>query len=493
MNRSDPGSNSLPKQSDHSADQPANLHVATSLESTKVGLPTPHAQEVGIGQVSAEAHATADHELADANVIASPEGRPPSRPHFPSIRIPVKVHTFDSFRYRNYRLLWFTTFFSSAGFWLQQIIIGWLTYDLTQSAFLTTVAMGLDALPVLLLGPLGGVLVDSWDRRKLLIFIYAYQGVITAIFGFVVIMGWLETWHIFAFILMMGLAWVISDPTRMSLIPNTVPKENLVNGFALNSMAFSVTRMAAPAIGGVLLAVSGPGPAILFQALLQATAVVVAWYLVLPRSGDRTKLRVKSAFSNLVEGARYVTTQPVIMGVMLLGVLPPLLAFPFVNGLMPVFAAEVFDTGSVGLGLLMSSVGAGSVVGTLALASFGNVRYKGKLMIGAIAVTSIGMLGFSQVTSMGLAFPVLMLLSVGMMTFFATSSATVQSIVPDKFRGRVSSIYTMAFGTLPLGSLLAGALASRLGAPTATLIAAILVAVVLGAFVLRSRTVWRYE
>ncbi len=406
------------------------------------------------------------------------------------MRVQVPVHTFESFRYRSYRFLWASTFFSSGGFWLQQIVIGWLTYDITQSAFLTTLAMGLDALPILFIGPLGGLLADKVDRRLLLAGVLTYQATITLAFAAVVWTGATETVHIFAYILMMGMAWVILDPARMSLIPNSVPKENLVNAFALNSLGFSATRLAAPVIGGAVLALVGPGPALVGEAALQLAAVTAALAIRLPKI-DRGKLRLSSALSELAEGVRYVRSQPVVLSAMILGVLPPLISFPYVSGLMPVFAAEVFQTGSVGLGLLMSSLGAGSVVGTLLLASLGDVRRKGRLITIAVVWTGIAMLVFSVVRSLEWAIPALMLVSVGMMLFFAATSALIQSMVPDEFRGRVSSLYALTFGLLPIGSLTAGMVAQKWGAPLATTIASNVIVVVVIAFSLRTRVLWR--
>ena len=201
------------------------------------------------------------------------------RPHIRPVHMPVRMRTFDSLRYRSYVFIWLATVFSSAGFWLQQVVVGWLTYEVTASAFWTSLALGLDALPILLVGPIGGVLVDNFDRKKLLAFVYGYQAVVTTIFAAVAITGNLEAWHIFAFIFFMGLSWVISDPARMSLIPNIVPKENLVNAFALNSMAFSVTRLGIPALGGVLIVVIGTGPTLLLEAALQVCAVCTALFL----------------------------------------------------------------------------------------------------------------------------------------------------------------------------------------------------------------------
>ena len=421
-----------------------------------------------------------DHTVAQITV-ARPRGR--------RIRMPENLHTFESFKYRNYRYVWATTLFSSGGFWMQQIVIGWLMYDITRSAFLTTLAMGLDALPILLIGPIGGLLVDSLDRRKLLAGIYAYQASVTAVFATFVILGSVEPLHIFIYIMMMGVGWVILDPARASLVSTTVPGETLVNAFALNSLGFSVTRLAAPTIGGGLLALGGPGPALVIEAILQGLAVIAALAIQLP-SAERAELKLKTAVSRLVEGALYVKSQPVILSVIALSFVPPMMSFPFLNGLMPVFAAEIFETGSVGLGLLMSSLGAGSVLGTLVLASFGNVRRKGQLIILSVALTSVTMLAFSQVTSIYMAFPILIASSVGMMVFFSTSSALVQSIVPDEFRGRVTSISMFSFGMMPVGSLAAGVLAQRLGAPTAMLVASGVVAFLLVAFILNSRLLW---
>ena len=386
--------------------------------------------------------------------------------------------------------MWATTVFSSGGFWLQQVIIGWLTYNLTQSAFLTTVVMGLDALPILLVGPVGGLLADSWDRSKLLAFTFVYQCATTTVFGLVVILGLLETWHILVYILMMGMAFVILDPARMSIIPSLVPRQNIVNAFALNSLGFSVMRMVAPAIGGGVLALAGAGPALIMEAGMQLAAVGFALSIKLPPV-ERTKLQLKSMFSQVMAGARYVKGEPVILGLILMGVLMPFLAFPFVHGLVPVYAAEVFKVGSVGLGLLMASVGAGSVLGMLGLASFIDIKYKGRLVIIAILLTGISMIVFSRVPSIVVAFPMLMLVSLGTMLYLSTASATVQTIVPDAFRGRVASLYALTFGTMPLGSLLAGGLAQRFGAPLATLAAGVVMLLVLVVIMLRFRFIWR--
>ena len=408
--------------------------------------------------------------------ISAPAPRRRFRPHVrrPRIRrvhMPVRVRTFDSFGYPSYAFLWLATVFSSAGYWLQQVVVGWLAYEVTGSAFWTSLALGLDALPILIAGPIGGVLVDRFDRSKLLALIYGYQAAVTTVFAGIVITGNLEAWHIFAFILFMGMAWVVSDPARMSLIPNIVPRENLVNAFALNSMAFSVTRLAAPALGGVLIAITGPGLTLVLEAALQICAISVALRLRV-RKSDRPALRLPTVFSELREGVRYVLGEPVLIGLFTLTAMPALLVMPSIQGLMPVYAAEVFHVDSKGLGLLLSAVGAGSTLGTFVLASKGDIGSKNVVLLVSISVLTLATAVFSINVFFHTAYLNLMIISAAMMTFLSVSNAVIQSTVSDEYRGRVAGLYILTWGLFPFGSLGAGYLAERLGAPHATQIAA---------------------
>ncbi|MCI0439247.1 MAG: MFS transporter, partial [Chloroflexi bacterium] len=390
-------------------------------------------------------------------------------PHVPSIHLPVRVHTLDSLRYRNYRLIWATTVFASGGFWLQQVIVGWFAFELTGSAFITSLAMGLDALPVFLAGPLGGLLVDAFDRRKLLVFIFGYQAAVTAAFGLLVLFGVAGTPHIFGYIFLMGLSWVIVDPARIAMIPNIVPKHNLVNAFALNSLAFSVTRLAAPAVGGLLIALIDIGYVVLVEAALQLTALGIVFGIRMP-SVERTRLRLSSAFSRVMEGARYIKGEPILFGMLFFSSLPSVFVMPFVHGLMPVYAAEIFDVGSTGLGLLFAAIGVGATLGTLLLASLGEIKRRGMLIVASLVITIASMALFSQIPSFTLAFVMLVVLSMGTMAFFATSGAIVHSIVTDELRGRVSGLFIMTWGVTPIGSVIAGVVAEEMGAPASTLV-----------------------
>ena len=367
-----------------------------SLVSTDVPVP-----DVSIAPTPEQLDVATAHPVGE--VLVAPVGagkataipRRRSRPHIRRPRVPrmrapriqaralrvrpvrVRVHTFDSFLHRDYRFLWASTLFFSGAFWTQQVIIGWLTYQLTQSALLTSLVMGLDALPILIAGPLGGLLVDRWDKRKLLSGVFAYQSLLSLGFALLAMLGNVNVWHIFGFVFLMGVGWVIADPARMSLIPAIVPRHSLVNAFALNSLAFSITRLTIPAAGGALLAFSGPGVALLLQCALVGVAAVMSLGLGSFASAGQSKLDAGAALSEILEGVRYIRENSVVLGLLLLGFIPAVLVSPFLHGLIPVYAAEVYEVGPATLGFLMSAVGAGFLAGTLIIASMGEIQRKG--------------------------------------------------------------------------------------------------------------------
>ena len=503
MNKSESSAVPEPQESAASADLIQSPLDAPSPDVKSLVQAEAEAPAVSLQATTAQRLVAATHPVGDllehpAEATMAPPVRPRHQyPHIPHPRLrpvhmPTVVRTFDSFRHTNYRFLWASTFFFSAGYWLQMIIVGWLTYQLTQSALLTSVVMGLDALPILLAGPLGGVIVDAWDKRKLMTVVLIYQSLLSLAFGVSVLAGVTQVWHIFAFVFLMGLSWIITDPARMALIPSMVPRQSLVNAFALNSLAFSVTRLAAPAIGGAILAIAGAGPALLVEAVLLAAAGAVILGLRLePKS--KSKMNIRSAIDDVMEGVRYIRSEKLVLTLLLFGLVPSVMVMPFFHGLIPVYAAEVFNVGPVTLGLLMASAGAGSVMGTLALASLGDMRRKGRVILGCVALASLAMVAMAFNPSLSLAYPILMVGSIGLMGYYSTAQATIQSILPDKIRGRVSGIYIMTFGLMPVGSLAAGLIAESMGAPTATFLSAIAVAVLTIIMATGFRELWRLK
>lgn len=449
---------------------------------------SPHIPTDGVNsgsQAAPKGHITPAKNSASGRSETRGKLRPRSR--FRPANFRMRVRTFDSFRYRRYLRLWFAMLCFSSGYWLQQIVVGWLTYDVTGSPLWTSLALGLDALPILLVGPIGGVLVDRFSRKRLIAFIYGYQATISAIFAAVVLTGNLELWHIFVYVPLMGVAIVINDPARMSLIANIVPKENLVNAFALSSLSFSLPRLTVPALGGLAIVLGGPGVALALEAGLQLGALLIVMGLNAPKT-TRQSLRMTTVFSDIVDGVRYILREPVLIGLFALIPLPALLVMPSVQGLMPVYAAEVFNVDATGLGVLMSAAGAGSILGTLFLASKGDIRSRNVVVLASMFTMAIATGIFSINVFFPTAYVNLIFINASMMIYFSISSAIIHGRVSDEFRGRVAGLYILPWGLLPLGGLGTGFLAEQLGAPHATQIASGIMIVLLCLLVWRIRT-----
>jgi hypothetical protein len=253
-----------------------------------------------------------------------------------------------------------------------------------------------------------------------------------------------------------------------------------MNAFALNALAFNSTRLVVPVVGGLMMVWVGPGPTILWGAALYfISSLTVMGMTITRRESDEE--RPARGIARLVEAARFVFSEPIAVLVVGLAALQLVIVMPFVHGLLPVYAADVFDMGPAGLGMLMSALGAGAAIGTITLASFGEVARKGRLLVVVMSGNLIAMVALAQ--SGGVLHPALAMFALGGATAaqFSIGGAIVLGMTPESLRGRVSALSMMVLGLFPAGALVAGGLAEAFSAPTATLIGAGAIVVVLAA------------
>ena len=362
------------------------------------------------------------------------------------------LQTLDSFRYRDYRIVWTAGLSMTGSYWFQQIVIGWLMFDTTGSAVLTSIALGLDTLPFLFLAPVGGIVADRWDRRHVMAVATTYMAVVTLGLAVVVMSGKVQTWHILAYALIIGLSFPLMDPAWLSLMVKTVPKKNIVNALALNGLAGNGSRLVFPPIGGLIIARLGPGQALVAGAALYAVAsaaiLAVTRYEVDQREGRRG-----SGLSQFTEGLRYVRSDPIVLVLVLMTALLPLTFLPAVNRMMPVYASEVFAIGPTGLGLLMAVIGVGSTIGTIALASTREIGRRGRVLVVTIMLSCATMVGFSLADGLASAMTLLLLVSAVATVYWSLSEALVMEISPDHLRGRVASLAGASMGLFPLARI----------------------------------------
>lgn len=374
-----------------------------------------------------------------------------------------RFQTFSSLRHLDYRYLWTSTLLMSAGQWIQQLTLGWLLYDLTGSSVLLGALNGLRAVPFLFFGPLAGVAADRMDRRWLMLVTQYVLLIATLTIGVLVASGWLEVWHLFLFTVISGTAWSFSEPVRQSLVPNLVPKTDLMNAIALHSSGFNLMKVVGPSLGGLLIVWFGAAGNFFVQSAAYLGVLITIYLMHVPPTPDEA--RRSSVSANLREGLLYVVSNPIVLTLMITALVPRIFAVPY-QALMPVFQKDVLKVGPDGLGMMLAAPGAGAVLTTLTLASVAqNIRRKGLLLLGGMIFLGIFLILFSQTTSFWLA--ILLLVGVGgfQVLFMATANTMLQLAVPDGLRGRVLSIYNLDRGLMPAGALMAGVTAHFVGAP----------------------------
>lgn len=378
-----------------------------------------------------------------------------------------RFNTFRSLRHRNYRLIWIGTLFSSSGQWIQQAALGWLTYDLTGSAALLGAVNGARSLPLLFLGPVGGVAADRFDKKRLMLTTQAFMVVISLIFATLIVTGLVEVWHIFVFTLLSGVGWAFNMPVRQSIVPNLVPREDMMNAMALNSAAFNVTRIGGPAIAGLMIAKIGPGENFFIQAAMYIGVSITVMQLSLPQFKTVTNRSIRGG---VTEGAKYVWHHPTLRTQMTLALVPVVIALPYVS-LLPVVARDNLDKGPGGFGMMMSAPGIGAVASTLLLATMKDIQRKGLLLLGAVFAFGIALIAFAASVSIFenyvLALALLVVVGACQMVFMTTNQTVLQLTTPDEYRGRVMGLFMLNQGLLPLGSLFGGVIAEFTNAQTA--------------------------
>jgi MFS family permease len=370
---------------------------------------------------------------------------------------------FRSIENRNYRLYFFGQGFSMLGSWLQSVAQAWLVYALTGSSFDLGLVAFIGQAPLLVLSPIGGLLSDLYRRRWLVVATQTCSMVLAFVLAALVLAGHVRMWQILLLAGLQGVVYAVDVPARQALVAEIVDADELLNAVALNSSAFSNASSVAPIVAGFLVAAIGEGWCFALNGLTYL-AVIVG--LILMRVDEhRKKEGVRTAVSDMRDGFRFVHDTTPIRRILVLAAIVSLLGAPF-TVLMPVFADKVLHAGPQGLGILMSTVGVGSLIGSLLLASRRGLLGLGRWMVWSAAALGAALVLFSLSRSFVVSLAILA--PAGFCLFYlATASNTlIQAMAPEAMRGRTIGILSMlVLGVAPFGALAAGVLADRFGAP----------------------------
>jgi len=372
-------------------------------------------------------------------------------------------------RHKNYRLFFGGQGISLIGTWMTRVATGWLVYRLTNSAFLLGLVSFASQIPTLLLSPFAGVFVDRSDKRRVLVATQVLAMIQSLALAALAITGVIKVWHIIVLNLFQGLINTVDIPARQSFVVEMVEdRRDLGNAIALNSSMFNGARLVGPSIAGILIAWVGEGYCFLADGL-SYIAVIIALLAMNIRPRQVNSINGK-IWQGLKEGYDYAFGFMPIRAILFLIALVSLVGFPYII-LMPIFARDLLGGGPNTLGFLMAAIGLGALCGAFYMASRRTVLGLGKVLWVSSTIFGTGIILFSLSRSFPLSLLLLLFTGFGMMVQMATANTLLQTMVDDDKRGRVMSFYSMAFmGMAPFGSLLAGILASKIGAPTTNII-----------------------
>ncbi|MEH1967264.1 MFS transporter [Nostoc sp.] len=381
----------------------------------------------------------------------------------------MKKPLLPALRSRNYQLFFAGQGISLIGTWMTQLATIWLVYDLTNSPLMLGIVGFSSQIPSFFLAPFGGVFVDRFSRYRTLIGTQVLAMIQSLTLAVLALTGVIQVWHIIALSLFQGFINALDAPARQAFVPELVERrEDLANAIAINSTMINGARLIGPAIGGLLIARVGTAYCFLIDGL--SYIAVIAALLAMKVKPWKNVVTDGNPLQKVKEGFVYAFSFPPIRAILLLSALVSLMGLQNTI-LVPVIAEQVLKGGAESLGFLMAASGVGALTGGIYLATRQTILGIGKLIALAPAILGIGLIAFSL--SRFLPFSLFTMLFVGLGTILqiAASNTFLQTIVEDDKRGRLMSLYTMSFlGMIPVGNLLGGILASRIGAPNTLII-----------------------
>ena len=373
---------------------------------------------------------------------------------------------FKAFQYRDFRLMWIGACTSSIGTWMQIVAQGWLIYRLSHSAFLLALDQFMGGIPIFVLSLLGGVVADRVERRKILLISQYIQmasaTALTLLVAFNVLQTTRGVYAIIALSFVSGVAQSFGGPAYSALIPTLVEREDMPNAIALNSIQFNMAVTVGPALAGITLARLGEKwcfglNAVSFLAPVVSLLIIKARYYP-QRTGE-------SMLSSLKQGLSFVRQRESMTALIVLAFCMTALSMPM-RTYIPVFVKDIFHRGPETYGNLLSLMGVGSIIGSLAIASAGNMRNKGRIALVTMMCLGAAISAFALSHKIAFSYISMIVVGASMMAVFATVTSLVQLITTNEMRGRVMSVYNTAFrGGMPMGNLLTGWLVPMFSAP----------------------------
>jgi MFS family permease len=372
------------------------------------------------------------------------------------------IESFPALGSPDFRRFLFASTILTVGSFMQQTAQGWLVLELTNSAALLGLTGAVAGLPTLFLAVFAGVLVDRMDRKRLLVAGNLINAAFALALAILATTGLVQYWHVLVLAFVAGVALTIQMPAAQAVLSSIVDRTAIGNAVALNSAQYNALRIFAPAVAGLFIAAGNLALGFWVNAIAMLIVAALNASLSIPR--DRAVGIIRPAmWTELKDGIRYVAANRVLATIVLLPGVPALFVLNYIT-FFPIYARDILGVGPAGYGLLTGAIGVGAVCGALSIAAFRPSGGSGRLVLGGLGIVGVALATFAVSRSLPLSMLALALLGTFQVSFYSTTNTLIQVLVPARLRGRVLSLYLLtSIGLIPIGNLVAGAIAERFG------------------------------
>lgn len=398
---------------------------------------------------------------------------------------------FPAFAIKNYQYYFIGQLISQIGTWLQIVAQGWLVLQLTRSAFLIGFVAAAATLPSLLFSLFGGVIVDRFDKKRLIIATQTASMILAFTLGILTVLKIINVWEIMILAFLLGVVNSIDMPARQAFVSEMVEPDKVSSAIALNAGIFNAARVVGPSVAGILIALVGTGGAFLLNGTSYIAAIIVQ-FLIIPII--HPKPIHQHPLEAIRQGIVYTWKHPVVRSLVILTAVVSIFGWSYTT-IMPLIAEKIFHQGAAGLGYLYAAAGLGALVATFVVSGFAEKIASSVFINGGILLFALSMTAFSSTSNLYFAYIALFFGGFGLLSAFSVINARIQHLVEPHFRGRVLSIYLLMFvGLFPLGSLEIGFVSEHIGVQSAIRLGAIIVmaASIIGYF-LKDKIVTSHE
>jgi len=385
-----------------------------------------------------------------------------------------QLQPFASLTIPGYRWYWIGAIIGPGAIFAQGVARGWLIYQMTDSAFLLGAVTACMGLPFIFIVPFSGVIADRMDKRNMILFSEGIIMLSSLVLTVLVYLDMVEVWHLIITTLGLGIGMACSMPSRQAIISELLDREYLVNGIALYSMGANSMRILGPVLAGVIASIFGLEMVFLVSTLL-FILVLTSIFMIGPR-GVSIRTDNTNPFQDLVEGVKYIAGHPTVMALILAAYVIAFIGTNYVT-LLPVFVKDIFGLGPSGLGFLTGAAAVGAMVIAIVVASLGNIRRKGWVLLGACLLYGLSLIAFAGTSFYILALIILMIVGAAQAVCLMMNQTILQTNVEQKVLGRVLSLYLIASGLQSLAGVPFGAIAQQIGAPLTITICGTILAV----------------